>query len=198
MSEFIAIYSFLLNGSMTIAKEKITDFLEDLKTNITTNILNINDVLIDLICYAITICETKAQLKIICNLFNIIKTNNQTFFEDNIEQFAFLLSQNTKVFKTLKNITSSQSYINEDIYNKIIEKYIKNELDNLVEITPANKESIIYYDNIIDNLNIKDTELLQEYKTQIETYKEIVEIQEVSEETILNEILNMKQEKAVS
>jgi hypothetical protein len=81
------------------------------------------------------------------------------------------------------------------IYSKVIEKYVKNKLDTISEITPAIKEDMEYYDEIINTLDVIDNETLKEYKTQIEMYKDTIIIQEMTEESILNEIMEMKQEE---
>jgi len=195
LSEYIAIYKFLLSNDMSINKEKTLTFLEDLKNNILSNNLDVDNTLIELICYAISICETKAQLKIICEYIDYIKQTDEPLFIANADKLAFRLSQNTKVFKTLKNIVTSQSYMDTTIYSKVIEKYVKNKLDTISEITPAIKEDMEYYDEIINTLDVIDNETLKEYKTQIEMYKDTIIIQEMTEESILNEIMEMKQEE---
>lgn len=195
MSEYIAIYKFLLSKDMSINKEKTLTFLEDLKNNILSNNLDVDNTLIELICYAISICETKTQLKLICEYIDYIKQTDESLFIANADKLAFRLSENTKVFKTLKNIVTSQSYMNATIYSKVIEKYMKNKLDNISEITPAIKEDIEYYDEIINTLDAIDNETLKEYKAQIKMYKDTITIQEITEESILNEIMEMKQEE---
>lgn len=183
---YIPIYEHLLNNTITLNPEFTTDFITELKDYVIDN--EPTNTTLQILLLAIRMCETKAQLKLLCVYFDYLKMDAEELYNSIVDVYALALSTNNKLFRNLRSIVASKAYTEPILYDKIIEKYVYTYLETLNNTEIRNKEEIQYcYDTLI-GMDLINNTTLDAYANQLETYVKALIVKEQTVETILEEL----------